>query len=80
MTATTKRNITVVKKEIYFKGGIMTIYKIHIDNRPFKEVVIDNRSDDIFKDIVRENWKDLEDYNYTITVIENNKTVEEITL
>lgn len=58
----------------------MTIYKIDIDNRPFKEVVIDNRSDDIFKDIVRENWKDLEDYNYTITVIENNKTVEEITL
>ena len=23
LTATTKRNITVVKKEIYFRGGIM---------------------------------------------------------
>jgi len=57
----------------------MTVYKIYIDDRPFREVVIDKRSDDIFKDIVRENWKDLEDYNYTITVIENNKS-EEITL
>ena len=57
----------------------MTIYKIYIDNRPFKEVVIDNRSDDIFKNIVKENWKDLEDYNYSITVIEKNRT-EEITL
>jgi|8_EtaG_2_1085327.scaffolds.fasta_scaffold37283_3 hypothetical protein len=57
----------------------MARYKIYIDNKPFKEVVIDNRSDDIFKDIVKENWKDLENYNYSITVIENNRT-EEITL
>jgi hypothetical protein len=57
----------------------MTIYKIYIDDRPFKEVVLNNRIDDVFKDIVRENWRDLEDYNYSITVIENNKT-EEITL
>jgi len=54
----------------------MVIYKIYIDNRPFKEVVLDNRSDDIFNDIVKENWKDLEDYNYSITVIENNKSEE----
>jgi len=54
----------------------MVIYKIDIDNRPFKEVVLDDRSDDIFNDIVKENWKDLEDYNYSITVIENNKSEE----
>ena len=54
----------------------MVIYKIDIDNRPFKEVVLDNRSDDTFKEIVKENWKNLENYNYTITVTEEGKTEE----
>ena len=54
----------------------MVIYKIYIDNRHFKEVVVAERSDDIFKDIVRKNWKDLENYNYEITVTEKNTTVE----
>jgi hypothetical protein len=57
----------------------MVIYKIYIDDRPFKEVVVNERSDDIFKDIVKKNWKDLEDYNYEITVTEKDIT-EEITL
>ena len=57
----------------------MVIYKIDIDNRPFKEVVLNNRSDDIFKEIVKENWKNLKNYNYTITVTEEGKT-EELTL
>ena len=54
----------------------MVIYKIYIDDRPFKEVVVAERSDNIFKDIVRKNWKDLENYNYEITVTEKNTTVE----
>ncbi len=54
----------------------MVIYKIYIDDRPFKEVVINERSDDIFKDIVRKNWKDLKDYNYEITVTEKDITQE----
>ena len=57
----------------------MVIYKIYIDDRPFKEVVVNERSDNIFKDIVKKNWKDLEDYNYEITVTEKDIT-EEITL
>ncbi len=57
----------------------MVIYKIYIDDRPFKEVVINERSDDIFKDIVKKNWKDLKDYNYEITVTEKDIT-QEITL
>jgi hypothetical protein len=57
----------------------MVIYKIYIDDIPFKEVVIDERSDDIFKDIVKKNWKDLKDYNYEITVTEKDIT-QEITL
>ena len=57
----------------------MVIYKIYIDNRHFKEVVVNERSDDIFKDIVKKNWKDLKDYNYEITVTEKDIT-EEITL
>ncbi len=57
----------------------MVIYKIYIDDRPFKEVVVNERSDDIFKDIVRKNWKDLKDYNYEITVTEKDIT-QEITL
>ena len=57
----------------------MVIYKIYIDDRPFKEVVVAERSDNIFKDIVKKNWKDLEDYNYEITVTEKDIT-EEITL
>ncbi len=54
----------------------MVIYKIYIDDRPFKEVVINERSDDIFKDIVNKNWKDLKDYNYEITVTEKDITQE----
>jgi hypothetical protein len=57
----------------------MVIYKIYIDDRPFKEVVVNERSDNIFKDIVKKNWKDLEDYNYEITVTEKDIT-QEITL
>ena len=57
----------------------MVIYKIYIDDRPFKEVVVNERSDNIFKDIVKKNWKDLQDYNYEITVTEKDFT-EEITL
>lgn len=57
----------------------MVIYKIYIDDRPFKEVVVNERSDNIFKDIVKKNWKDLEDYNYEITVTEKDIT-KEITL
>jgi len=57
----------------------MVIYKIYIDDRPFKEVVVNERSDNIFKDIVKKNWKDLQDYNYEITVTEKDIT-EEITL
>ena len=54
----------------------MVIYKIYIDDRPFKEVVVNERSDNIFKDIVKKNWKDLEDYNYEITVTEKDITEE----
>ncbi len=54
----------------------MVIYKIYIDDRPFKEVVVNDRSDDIFKDIVKKNWKDLKDYNYEITVTEKDITQE----
>jgi len=54
----------------------MVIYKIYIDDRPFKEVVVNERSDDIFKDIVKKNWKDLKDYNYEITVTEKDITQE----
>jgi len=57
----------------------MVIYKIYIDDRPFKEVVVNERSDNIFKDIVKKNWKDLQDYNYEITVTEKDIT-QEITL
>ncbi len=57
----------------------MVIYKIYIDDRPFKEVVVNERSDNIFKDIVKKNQKDLQDYNYEITVTEKDIT-EEITL
>ena len=51
----------------------MVKYIIDIDNRSFKEVVLNFRSDDAFKRIVKENWSDLKDYNYTITVIENDQ-------
>lgn len=51
----------------------MVKYIIDIDNRSFKEVVLNFRSDDVFKRIVKENWSDLKDYNYTITVIENDQ-------
>lgn len=54
----------------------MVIYKIYIDDRPFKEVVVNERSDNIFKDIVKKNWKDLKDYNYEITVTEKDITQE----
>ena len=52
----------------------MVKYIIDIDNRSFKEVVLNFRSDDVFKRIVKENWSDLKDYNYTITVIENDQS------
>jgi len=51
----------------------MVKYIIDIDNRSFKEVVLNFRSDDVFKRIVKENWSDLKNYNYTITVIENDQ-------
>ena len=51
----------------------MVKYIIDIDNRSFKEVVLNFRSDDVFKRIVKDNWSDLKDYNYTITVIENDQ-------
>jgi hypothetical protein len=54
----------------------MVIYKIYIDDKPFKEVVVDYRSDEVFKEIVKENWKDLENYNYEITVIEQDEAEE----
>ena len=51
----------------------MVKYVIDIDNRSFKEVVLNFRHDDVFKRIVKENWSDLKNYNYTITVIENDQ-------
>tara|TARA_Y100000004_G_C8935758_1_gene421975 strand:+ start:842 stop:1024 length:183 start_codon:yes stop_codon:yes gene_type:complete len=51
----------------------MVKYIIDIDNRSFKEVVLNFRSDEVFKRIVKENWSDLKNYNYTITVIENDQ-------
>ena len=57
----------------------MVTYQVIIDNKTFKEIVLDTRSDDICRQIIHDNWKDLDEYNYSIIVIEQDK-VEEISL